>query len=345
MKPLRKFWLALDALVSPVASHAEWKQRLEDELPRAKLLLSLEDRISASVPVPGDPHSWYRVERRPEGEYFGINDRTGDQVSLSKQDVLVFRVDVSRLASVICAELAFEPHRVSMTNGVSQIATFKPLAGFEYPVFLTLNLLPLDGRPVVEWLGLNTDGPFILCAPTSRRLRASDQTLLKRRGACFLALQDYLMINEANELCLSPDAYQTVVRFQEPLLPKQDKAPAIEFFPTPANARWSDLKIRFIDGETVSVSVLGVDGRFVYSQMGFANKNTARPNFQWELLRDFAQNGGRITWSDPGASRDLPKRKEYLVKSLRKFFRIDGSPIELTACKKGWCCAFRVESD
>lgn len=346
-KPLRKFWLALDALPSPVASYAEWRQRLEDELPRAKLLLSLEDRISASVPVPGDPHSWYRVERRTSGDYFGINDRTGDHCSLPKEDVLVYRASVSKLASVICANLRLDPHIASapVTAGLWQIGGFKPLAGYEFPVFLSLNLAPLDSRPVIEWLGLATEGPFILFGPTSRRLRPSDHALLKRRGACFIPLEDCLMISDANKMSLLPEAHQSLLHFQQLHVPVANDEPTIEFFPTPAGAKWSDLRLRFVDGETLSVSILRVDGRFIYSQMGFVNKKTARPNYQWELLRDFAQCGGKITWSDPAASAKLPKRKEALAKILKAFFRIDESPIELTACKKGWCCAFEVRAE
>lgn len=153
------------------------------------------------------------------------------------------------------------------------------------------------------------------------------------------------MISDANEMSLLPETHQSLTHFQQLHVPVANDEPAIDFFPTPAGAKWSDLKLRFVDGETLSVSILGVDGRFVYSQMGFVNKKTARPNLQWELLRDFAQCGGKITWSDPAASAKLPKRKEALAKILKAFFRIDGSPIELTACKKGWCCVFEVRAE
>lgn len=212
------------------------------------------------------------------------------------------------MASVICANLRLDPHIASApaTAGLWQIGRFKPLAGYEFPLFMRLNLTPLDSRPVIEWLGLATEGPFILFGPTSRRLRPSDHALLKRRGACFIPLEDCLMISDANEMSLLAESHHLLLRFQQSHVPVANDEPTIEFFPTPAGAKWSDLKLRFVDGETLSVSILGVDGRFGYSQMGFVNKKTARPNYQWELLRDFAQCGGKITWSDPAADLSIP---------------------------------------
>ena len=117
------------------------------------------------------------------------------------------------------------------------------------------------------------------------------------------------------------------------------------FLPTPANATWSDLRLKFIDGETVSISVGTASGTFVYSQMGMSDGRNAKPTKRWELLRTFAQGYGVVTWESPGAGRKNQSRRDGLVRDLKAFFRIDGEPIEYVEQTKGWRTVFVIEPD
>jgi hypothetical protein len=78
--------------------------------------------------------------------------------------------------------------------------------------------------------------------------------------------------------------------------------------------------------------------------MGFVDARTARPNRQWELLRNFAQSNGILHWKSAGASPHNKKRKQYLVETLVAFFRIPGEPIERICEPKGWKALFELQS-
>src|SRR5262249_58676059 len=93
--------------------------------------------------------------------------------------------------------------------------------------------------------------------------------------------------------------------------------PALVFFRTPPQARWTDVKLRFLDGHTVSVEVLGERGVFHYAQMGMARASNAEPTVQWALLRILARGRGALTWASPHADRRNQKRRERLARDLK----------------------------
>ena len=104
-------------------------------------------------------------------------------------------------------------------------------------------------------------------------------------------------------------------------------------------------RIKFVDGETVSIKVGNASGTFVYSQLGMADGRNAKPTVQWELLIAFARGYGALTWSSAEASRKNQKRREMLAANLKQFFRIDGDPIEYLGETKGWRTLFTIEPD
>ncbi len=117
------------------------------------------------------------------------------------------------------------------------------------------------------------------------------------------------------------------------------------FFPTPPDALWRDVSIRFKDGHTVSIKVTSAGGVFNYTQMGMANKKNGEPTKQWALLETFADGHGTLDWSSKKADRRNQKRRELLAADLRRFFRIEGDPFRLTEDGKGWQALFQISGD
>lgn len=115
--------------------------------------------------------------------------------------------------------------------------------------------------------------------------------------------------------------------------------------PTPKGAKWSDLSIKVIDGETVAIKLADHSRRYVYAEMGMIDGRTKKPTKQWELLYLFARHQGILTWQSPGANRKNQKRREILSENLKVFFGIEGEPIVLTDDKKGWRTTFSVTAD
>jgi len=119
--------------------------------------------------------------------------------------------------------------------------------------------------------------------------------------------------------------------------------PAIEPFPTPAGAGWSDVSIRFTDGHTVLVRVRDIHRTVNYTQMGMNDARSGRPDQQWGLMQTFAQNRGLLTWDLPGAHPKNQKRKEVLASNLKAFMRLADDPFEIVP--GGWRAKFGIEPD
>jgi hypothetical protein len=151
------------------------------------------------------------------------------------------------------------------------------------------------------------------------------------------------MVREENDWILSVWAQSQLVEFRDRLMPKPQSA--VGSFPTPNGSRWTDVQIQFRDGETISVKIDKQREVLSFAQLGLCDSRSGKPSKQWELLRTFADNHGVMTWQSPGACRQNRKRRELLNESLRKFFGIDGDPIELTDDKQGWRCLIRLKSD
>ena len=111
-------------------------------------------------------------------------------------------------------------------------------------------------------------------------------------------------------------------------------------FPTPAEARWSDVNIKFVDSHTVLVRVLEKSKRYSYFAMGLSDNRSSRPNLQWELLKSFAEGKGILEWASPDEARRLQKRRELLAKALQRFFQMDCDPI--ASLDGGWQTLFNI---
>ena len=131
-------------------------------------------------------------------------------------------------------------------------------------------------------------------------------------------------------------------RFRDHVLPPASAASPMPFFPTPPDARWTDVEIQFCDGETVSILVKEARGRYSYSDMGMSHTRSKKPTKQWELLRAFAVNHGILDWDSRQAHRRNKKRRELLGRNLQAFFRIEGDPFRLNRDGKGWTALFAV---
>jgi hypothetical protein len=116
-------------------------------------------------------------------------------------------------------------------------------------------------------------------------------------------------------------------------------------FPTPAGATWEQVRVRFRDGHTVSINILGEEGVFNYAQMGMASRKNAEPTVQWKLLKTLAEGRGTLTWTSPHADRRNQKRRENLGRDLRAFFGIEGDPIALTDDGRGWRVCFELHDE
>jgi hypothetical protein len=347
MPPLQKFWPAIESVPGAATVFGEWRERLGPEIEAVMSLLVPTDRFATTLRLPQDPHIEYRVIRHGPDDLVGVRADDGSTIKLLKGDVLIYRLNHQRVVRESAGALGFtaEAQRVVDVPFTFRAGAFRPLAGFSIPVFATFPLEPIDLQRALESVCTQSDGPFVFLAPTGRYLRSSSEAMLSKRSACFFALNEAIENGESGTWCATDSAKRQLTDFQDRVIPRTSSNTGMVFFPTPTRAKWSDLRIKFVDGHTISVVVCGEKGTFVYSQMGMADGRNGKPKKQWDLLRSFAQGLGTLTWKSRSASRDNQKRKETLVQDLKAFFRLDGDPIVYSDELKGWQTVFQIEPD
>jgi hypothetical protein len=205
-------------------------------------------------------------------------------------------------------------------------------------------------RPDPPVLGILRIAPSWYESPSSMKVFGKNlRSWLSRADVKRLATEDLGDRQLASRLHSSLAALTTEIESAiGPSLPGStppNRAKGMVHFNTPAGATWQDVEIKFVDGHTISVNVLGERGRFSYTQMGMADGRNVSPTQQWKLLETFAYHRGRLTWGDSEATRKNQKRRERLAGDLRAFFRIEGDPFCLTDDQKGWRTRFSISLD
>jgi len=138
------------------------------------------------------------------------------------------------------------------------------------------------------------------------------------------------------------NADKQAAKQKENIAEDSQKEKTTECFPTPDGTRWSDIKIQFRNGHTVTIWAGGQSGRYTYYQMGMYSKKNGDCTVQWKLLEAFANSRGEIDWSSPLATDKLKKQKQELSRRLREFFRLKEDPIEWVKGEKCYRCRFRI---
>lgn len=227
----------------------------------------------------------------------------------------------------------------------TRIGAYSPFAGRRYAVFLTIQLEPDDFDRILDGLLGRNDNPFILVAPTRELCDASAEQRLNDRQSVFLPLTECVTFGEGREFRLIRPLDDILGQFNATNRPVISQDNGTTTFPTPPDANWSDVKIRFKDGHTVAIAVKSTTGVANYFQMGMEDKRRTGPNSQWKLLEKFAEGKGVLDWSSEGASPNYKKHKERLSANLRAYFRLDGDPFEYDRKLKGWRTRFQIRPD
>ncbi len=330
----RGFWQALETVPGLSAVAAEWQMRIGEGYEPAKPFLRPSGKLVSSHPC---------TERRPcecahEVVEHGLDDivavcrcgRGCTTFPLNRSEIAVYELDRMAFDQTVAGafNLMGEPHTENGLHQTTRIGVYSPYAGFRFPVYLTIQLEPDDFHHVVSGLVSRPHKPFVLLAPTRNHCAGRTEELLTDRKSAFVSLEENIELAGYPRLCLLRPFDDILSSFQAANLPAPDGGGAMAFFPTPPDANWSDVSIRFVDGHTVSIKVKSEQRVFNYTQMGMANRKNGDPTNQWNLLEGFANSRGQIDWHGKYAALKVKKQKQELSKQLRAFFRIDEDPIE-----------------
>jgi hypothetical protein len=352
MKKTERLWRALEA--TPVLSgvRAVWKEIAGEDLPSLQPFLrpSAELATTYPCPEPGD-------DGCPRGVVIHAHDdivavcrrapRSCEKLKLDRDDIVIYTLDLQKIAAQLRALFGLAGDGTSLVDGLARtlhLGAYRPAAGLAFPVYMSIQNDRDDLAGVVERLAARDARSFILITPTTDLVGPRSAELLRARGGTALGLADFTRIDKDGKLVSDRTADEVLKGFHDRMLQatSANAKDGMVLFPTPSEATWSDVEVRFKDGHTISVKVLGARGVFNYTQMGMANKKNAEPTVQWKLLKTFAEEDRVLTWKSSNASRKNQKTRENLSKDLRRFFRIEGDPISLTEDKKGWRVIFEL---
>ncbi|MFQ5483204.1 MAG: hypothetical protein ACE5ER_10650, partial [Nitrospinaceae bacterium] len=305
-----RLWRALECIRGQSAVLAVWKRHLGSDYPAAAPLLQPNGRLSPTHPCPEKYPCGCRshgvIEHGPDDivSVCECEPRYCDTSPLERADIVVWEVDREKLGAAVAAAIGANPlwEEVDGIPLTHQVGIYTPLAGFEFPVYLTIQTQEGDFRRTLTELVVQNGGPFILVSPTSRHLDRSCSDLLARRKSGFLTMADFLSVSENGQIVSDRPADDLLAKFRTAVLPKPETN-VRAFFPTPAGATWDDVTICFTDGHTVSIKVREATGRFNYTQVGLANSRNGEPTVQWHQLSAFADEGGTNTWESKYADR------------------------------------------
>jgi len=341
-----RLWRALENIPGWAGVRSVWHEHMGEELEFLEPLLFPMEQLALSVPIE-DRVEPYRVVQHADDDIVAVDPETGDVVALDLNDIVLLKLDADTLFRGIASalDLVGTPASVGVGNRLWWLGDFVPIEGERFPVYLATSRDAQElasSAGVISALSLR---PFVLATPT--RCGASEplDRLVRGRGAAQIVL-DEVLAWEGEGVFASRQPMRDRLRiFLEQHAPASVNVAPVRRFPTPAGATWADVSMRFTDGHTVSVSVLGVTQLCTYEDMGMANKRTKQPTIQWDLLQGFAREHGVLTWSNSAASRQNQKRRERLADALEAFFGIAGDPFEHDATLGGWRARFRIEPD
>ena len=335
-------WHAFEAIPGTAAVNIEWKALLGSDYETAKVFLRPNGKMAASHPcmVQRGCGCEHEVVVHDSEDIVAVCrcERGCETFSLQRSDIVVYELDRRALDASLAKVFGLFEETDSATDlpGTTRIGVYSPYAGYRFPVYLTIQIEPDDFNRILDGLLSRNDNPFILLAPTRNHCTSMAEKRLAAKGSIFIPLSEN--VSRQFQLLRSMDDI-----FAN--LPRPEENDARLFFPTPPDAIWENVSIRFKDGHTVSIKVRSVGGVFNYTQMGMANKKNGNPTLQWKLLEVFANERGILDWSSDEANPRNQKRRELLAANLREFFRIKGDPFKMTKDGKGWQARFLISPE
>jgi len=104
----------------------------------------------------------------------------------------------------------------------------------------------------------------------------------------------------------------------------------------PDDTKWEDVKIKFIDGLTVKLTIKDKAFDKDFRELGFEDKRQHKPNLQWKLLELLAHKKGELSWEDSEATDKVKQKKHNLSKKLKEIFGINDDPFYPYSTKTGY---------
>lgn len=349
MRPLTALWPALEQLPGLAACLGTWRDHVGDDLDAIAGLLRPTDRRAARIPCPspGGDGCPRRVIEHADGTVVAVcGDRPQrcDPIEVCRAELILHALDPWRLCATVASVLQLDDmfQVVGACWQTWRVGDYVPLSGARFPVYLSIPDSPERVHTVAVRLVGIADRPFLILIPARAQVDPVTSELLSRTKSRILALEDLVAVDDDGRWTGQRSAAELFREFRLGVLGENGPAVPVIRFPTPPDARWEEVAIRFINQHQVHVRVGDNAGVYEYTQMGMVNSKNDLPTKQWELLQLFAKHNGELTWDSSGADRKHAHRRLSLARQLRSFFGIEGDPFELLPRGRGWRTRFTI---
>lgn len=311
MQTLTRFWLALERLPSQAAVAAHWRHLIGSDFELASRLMVPDSRLATSFPRFDRPGLDYTVIEHGSDDFVGICEDDGDRTRLTRADLVIYRVDPTKLVAAVAAAFGLEVEGTPVAElaATFRVGTYRPLAGFAVPVYLTVQLEHTDYKAVVDALLAATPGSFVLLAPTNRHHRIACQLLLEARPCLFLPLADAIR-SDSPRWQVTDAAHAALTAFTAKLIPAVEQ-PAVE---EPLSERAQDVLVAMLELGAMDSDRRQSTARITERAFGRdADANSLKP-----LMKDLARNRFIDTMEGRGGGCWLTERGLRRAQKLKE---------------------------
>jgi hypothetical protein len=337
-------WQALDSVHGWRATETEWRRKLGDGYEAIRPLLTKDGGLASEVLLP-DERRPRRVVMHSKADIVAIDRDTDHVFPVQLHDVMLHSLLPERLGADLSKHFHLGKSAATRSFGVNawRLGEFKPYEGASFPTYLVLEPSPELCCNAIKTIAGGIEMPFVVLLLHTGN--ASDQ-VLEVAGRCkagvvvverAMMLLDGLAPHESFGIQLSGFVRDHV----GPTTKSQAKGLR---YPTPPGTKWSEVRIKLTDGESVTIIVRDQQQAYSFADLGLGKRGN-KPSVLWVLLERLIADGGRLNWSSAGASRKgRPKQVKRLATALENFMGIEGDPLPFDRNKpKGWKALFQVE--
>ena len=194
MTSLKRFWPTVESLPSLAAVETEWLAHLRGDYHLIKPFLRPRKDRACSFPRP-DGGLPYQVIEHGRDDLVGVCQETGETITLSRSQLVVYELDQQRLAHQVASALGLgAPNRLITQDGrLFSLGSFRP-TGHSLAAFL---IFPSDSAEVMSTAASLISqrlSPLLLLTPTRRFVTAELDMRLRSIGSASLPLVDALVV-------------------------------------------------------------------------------------------------------------------------------------------------------
>lgn len=340
MASLETLWRAASSAQFKT-TRAHWQQMLGDSFRIVEHLLLASDELGSHIPKAGCKWTWYRIVEDDSSTVFTMDDETGQIFRFPRRDAAVMRINWRLVYKSLCQSLGIElnDRGAYHIDHLRQLGSIRVVAGVELPVYHSTKC---PDEPITKLIAM-VNRPFVILHSSRNGVAGTSQLLLRLAGAVELSLLDFTELDSTGKVVFSAAGHNKFDQLRLQHTPVHSPVVPLSTLCPPPDARWSNVHIKFLNGDNIRVSIAGQSADYHYSRLGMANVRNAEPTKQWLLLRAFAANNGIIDWKSSGAAANVKKQTQELNQKLSVSFAIDGVPIEYDKSLSGYRTMFQIE--